>query len=202
MTLAPCRSVSGGGSGAPARLVGGGRTALTALGARLLTALAPAFRRRPLWDAPAFRRHPRPPCDVPRWLPTSAVPAPLPRRSRAAPAPRGAAAGGFERWRGQPGISNKKSDHVTRFATRSDPQISPVERLSKSGAIHTPSRAPKTSKSSQEGRIPCSACSIGPSVSGLYEHGRSCGIWHQLASWLSFYFQVEVEFMNLGQHVP
>ena len=182
VTLAPCRGMAVRGAGAPARLVGDGRTALTALGARLLTAPAPAFRRRPLWDAPAFRRHPRPPCDVPRWLPTSRAPAPLPRRSRAAPAPRGAAAGGFERWRGHPGITNKKPDHVTNHATRSSLQISPVERLSKTGMTHTPSRESNSNRSYYKGRSPCSACSISPPVWGLCAHGRSCGIWHHWGS--------------------
>ena len=84
-----------------------------------------------------------------------AAPRPLPLRYRSAPRPRGAPRGGLRGGEGNQADTNKKPDHVTRFATRSSLQISPVERLSKSGVIHTPSRESNSSRSYYKGRSPC-----------------------------------------------
>ena len=96
--------------------------------------------------------------------PTCAAPRPLPLRSRSAPRPRGAPRGGLRGGEGNQADTNKKPDHVTRFATRSDPQISPVERLFRSGAIDIQRMVSRTSRSYYKGRSPCSAYNIGPPV--------------------------------------
>ena len=105
-----------------------------------------------------------------------AAPRPLPLRYRSAPRPRGAPWEGLRGGCSQPGISNKKPDLVTNYATRSDPQINPVERLSKSGAIDIQRMVSRTSRSYYKGRSPCTWCNTDHPVSGLCEHGRSCCI--------------------------
>ena len=127
--------------------------------------------------------------------------APPPPRSRAAPAPRGGAAGWFERWRGQPGKTNKKPDHVTRFATRSSLQISLCGGRSTFWAIDIQRMVSRTSRSCQEGQNPCTWCNIGPRVWGLHEHGRSCGIWHHWESWLASIPLASIKITHLVQCV-
>ena len=148
-------------------------------------------QRRFVWDATtAAVRSP------------SRASAPLPLRFRSARAPLGALGEGLRGGEDNQADTNKKPDLVAKNVTRSGMQISPVERRSTFWAIDIQRTGSRTNKSSPEGRNPCTWCNIDHPVSGLCEHGRSCGIWHQLASWLTSFLQVSIKLAHLDEHVP